>query len=460
MGELGAIHSFLESASGIVWGPVLLILLVGTGIYLTLRLGFLQFKTLPYALKLAFKPGKKQEKEKGDISHYQALTTALAATIGTGNIAGVATAVVLGGPGAVFWMWITAVFGMATKYAEAILAVKYRVEGKDGKMSGGPMYYLERGLKQKWLGVLFAIFGALAAFGIGNMVQSNTVSDVMDSTFNVNPWITGILLTIFSALVIVGGIKSIGRVTAFFVPIMAIFYVLGALIIIFLNADLVPAAFGLIFSDAFSANAVGGGILGTVIRYGVARGVFSNEAGLGSAPIAAAAARTDYPGRQALVSMTQVFIDTILVCTMTGLTIVMAYGQEYAGLDGADLTTNAFQVFLGDTGMYIVTLGVIFFAFSTIVGWSYYGEKCFGYLTGNRAMTAYRVIFVAFVLIGAIAQLDTVWLFADVMNGLMAFPNLIGLLLLSGVVAAETKKFLKVAKEEKEEEKRARYNNS
>ncbi|WP_101846122.1 alanine/glycine:cation symporter family protein [Halobacillus sp. Marseille-P3879] len=457
MGQLGAIHSFLEAASGFVWGPVLLILLVGTGIYLTLRLGFLQFKTLPYALRLAFKPGKEQKNEEGDISHYQALTTALAATIGTGNIAGVATAVVLGGPGAVFWMWITAVFGMATKYAEAILAVKYRVTDKNGKMSGGPMYYLEKGLKQKWLGVLFALFGACAAFGIGNMVQSNTVSDVMDSTFNINPWVTGVLLTVFAALVIIGGIKGIGRVTAFFVPIMAIFYVLGALIIIFLNFDLVGTAFGTIFSDAFSANAVGGGLLGTVIRYGVARGVFSNEAGLGSAPIAAAAARTDYPGRQALVSMTQVFIDTILVCTMTGLTIVMAFGTDYAG-DGADLTTSAFQVFLGDIGMYIVTFGVIFFAFSTIVGWSYYGEKCFGYLTGDRGIPFYKIIFVLFVLVGAVAQLDTVWLFADVMNGLMAFPNLIGLLLLSGVVAAETNKFLKVAKQEKEEEKRARYN--
>ncbi|MFG6149820.1 alanine/glycine:cation symporter family protein [Halobacillus sp. B23F22_1] len=457
MGKVGAIHSFLDAASAFVWGPVLLILLVGTGVYLTLRLGFLQFKTLPYALKLAFKPGKQQKDEKGDISHYQALTTALAATIGTGNIAGVATAVVLGGPGAVFWMWITAVFGMATKYAEAILAVKYRVTDKNGKMSGGPMYYLERGLKQKWLGVLFALFGACAAFGIGNMVQSNTVSDVMDSTFSINPWITGILLTIFAALVIIGGIQGIGRVTAFFVPIMAVFYVVGALIIIILNLDLVGPAFGTIFSDAFSANAVGGGILGTVIRYGVARGVFSNEAGLGSAPIAAAAARTDYPGRQALVSMTQVFIDTILVCTMTGLTIVMAFGTDYNS-DGADLTTSAFQLFLGDMGMYIVTFGVIFFAFSTIVGWSYYGEKCFGYLTGDRALPVYKIVFVLFVLVGAVAQLDTVWLFADVMNGLMAFPNLIGLLLLSGVVAAETNRFLKVAKQEKEEEKRERAN--
>ncbi len=455
MEDRGVIYEFLSWASGIVWGPVLLFLLVGTGIYLTLRLGFLQFKTLPYALKLAFKPSKSQKGEKGDISHYQALTTALAATIGTGNIAGVATAVVLGGPGAVFWMWISALFGMATKYAEAILAVKYRVTGKDGQMSGGPMYYLERGLKAKWLGVCFAIFGAVAAFGIGNMVQSNSVSDVMETTFSVPTWVTGIILTFFAGLVLLGGIKSIGKVTAFFVPIMAVFYIIGGLIIIVLNFDLVPEALGTIFSDAFSANAVGGGILGTVIRYGVARGVFSNEAGLGSAPIAAAAARTDYPGRQALVSMTQVFIDTIIVCSITGLTIVMA-GEYGGGLEGADLTSESFEVFLGDIGAYVVTLGLIFFAFSTIVGWSYYGEKCFGYLTGGRGINAYKAVFVLFVLVGSVAQLDTVWKFADVMNGLMAFPNLIGLLLLSGVVAAETNKFLKVAKQEKAEEKRAR----
>ncbi|MGP4060793.1 alanine/glycine:cation symporter family protein [Halobacillus sp. H74] len=453
-------HDFLSYLSGIVWGPVLLILLVGTGVYLTLRLGFLQFKTLPYALKLAFKPGKEKKKEeKGDISHYQALTTALAATIGTGNIAGVATAVVLGGPGAVFWMWITAVFGMATKYAEAVLAVKYRIQGKNGEMSGGPMYYLSRGLKTRWLGqplgMLFAIFGAVAAFGIGNMVQSNSVSDVMEGTFNVPTWVTGIILTALAGLVLLGGIKSIGRVTAFFVPIMAIFYVIGALIILILNYNMVLPAFGTIFNDAFTASALGGGLLGTVIRYGVARGVFSNEAGLGSAPIAAAAARTDYAGRQALVSMTQVFIDTIIVCTMTGLTIVMA-GQYKGGLDGADLTSTSFQIFLGDIGSYIVTIGLVFFAFSTIVGWSYYGEKCFGYITKQRGIGLYKIIFVAFILIGSIAQLDTVWVFADVMNGLMAFPNLIGLLLLSGVVASETNKFLKVAKKERQQEKEQR----
>ncbi|GGD04680.1 transporter [Thalassobacillus devorans] len=451
----------LSSISGVVWGPVLLILLVGTGVYLTLRLGFLQFSALPYALKLAFSPGKQDKKSKGDISHYQALTTAMAATIGTGNIAGVATAVVLGGPGAVFWMWITAIFGMATKYAEAILAVKYRITDKNGNMSGGPMYYLDRGLKMKGLGktlgILFAIFGAIAAFGIGNMVQSNSVSDALDATFSIPTWVTGLILTALAGLVLLGGIKSIGKVTAFFVPIMAIFYVIGALIIIFTNFHLVPAAFGTIFTDAFSGNAVAGGLLGTAIRYGVARGVFSNEAGLGSAPIAAAAAKTDYPGRQALVSMTQVLIDTIIVCTMTGLTIVMAGQYGNGDLEGADLTTASFSIFLGDIGGYIVSLGLVFFAFSTIVGWSYYGEKCFGYLTKDRALPLYKIAFVLFVFVGAVQELGIVWTFADIMNGLMAFPNLIGLLLLSGVVASETKRFLKVAKEEKRQEKQSSY---
>lgn len=443
--------SIVSEISGYIWGPPLLILLVGTGIYLTIRLGFLQFKALPYALKLAFSR-EQDKKSKGDISHYQALTTAMAATIGTGNIAGVATAVVMGGPGAVLWMWITALLGMATKYAEAILAVKYRVTNDKGQISGGPMYYLEKGLKAKWLGVLFAIFGAIAAFGIGNMVQSNTVSDVLNASFSFPKWATGIALAVLAALVILGGIKSIGRVTAFFVPIMAAFYIIGGIIIIILNFDLVPSAISLIFTDAFTGSAIGGGILGSVIRYGVARGVFSNEAGLGSAPIAAAAARTDYPGRQALVSMTQVFIDTILVCSITGITLVMA--DLYAGgLNGAELTSASFAFFLGDVGSYIVTIGTIFFAFSTIVGWSYYGEKCFSYLFKDKLIPYYRALFVLLIFYGAVETLDVIWGIADIMNGLMAFPNLIGLLGLSGVVVAETNRFLKVAKEEKQQKK-------
>lgn len=446
----------LNDVSSFVWGPPLLILIVGTGIYLTLRLGFLQIRALPLALVNAFSPKKQDKVSQGDISHYQALTTAMAATIGTGNIVGVATAVVAGGPGAVFWMWITAVFGMATKYAEAVLAVKYRVVNSKGEMAGGPMYYLERGLNAKWLGVTFAIFGSIAAFGIGNMVQSNSVSDAAQSAFNVPTWVTGIILTVLAALVILGGIKSIGKVTAYFVPIMALFYVLGGLVIIVMNFDIVPAAINLILTDAFSAEAVGGGILGTVIRYGVARGVFSNEAGLGSAPIAAAAARTDYPGRQGLVSMTQVFIDTIIVCSITGITIVMA-DLHQGGLEGAPLTEQSFSAFLGTPGAYIVSISIIFFAFSTLVGWSYYGEKCFNYLfKSEKAVTLYRVVWVAVVFIGAVALIDVVWLMADIMNALMAVPNLIGLIGLSGVVAYETKRFMKVAKEEKEENRKAK----
>ncbi|WNF23730.1 sodium:alanine symporter family protein [Mesobacillus jeotgali] len=442
-------EDWIGKISGWVWGPPLLILLVGTGIYLTFRIGFLQMRLLPYSLKLAF--SKKQDKRsEGDISHFQALMTALAATVGTGNIAGVATAIFTGGPGAVFWMWITAFFGMATKYAEAVLAVKYRVEDEDGEMSGGPMYYLERGLGQKWLGVLFALFGAVAAFGIGNLVQSNSVASVVQSTFSVPAWVTGLVLTIFTALALIGGIKSIGKVTALFVPVMAAFYLLAGLIVMTMNFDLVPAAVALIFTDAFTGEAVAGGALGTVIRMGVARGVFSNEAGLGSAPIAAAAAKTDLPGRQALVSMTQVFIDTIVICSITGITIVM--GGLYTGdTTAADLTSATFAKFLGQTGSVIVAIGLLFFASSTIIGWSYYGEKCFSYLFSKSVVLYYRIAFVAAVFIGAISQLEVVWGVADVMNGLMAFPNLVGLLGLSGVVVVETRNILNAIKEEKNE---------
>lgn len=443
---IGAVNDF-------VWGTPTLILIVGTGLYLTIRLGFLQFRTLPYALRLAFSPGKQDSKSKGDISHYQALTTAMAATIGTGNIVGVATAVVLGGPGAVFWMWLSALFGMATKYGEAILAVKYRVTNSKGEMSGGPMYYLEHGLKAKWLGILFALFGAIAAFGIGNMVQSNSISTSIESSFNVPTWVTGFVLTILIALVILGGIKSIGKVTALFVPIMAVFYIIGGIIIMIMNYDIVPQTIGLIFNDAFTGSALGGGVLGTVIRYGVARGVFSNEAGLGSAPIAAAAAKTDYPGRQALVSMTQVFIDTIIVCSITGITIVMGGMYKDGNLEGAPLTAASFSKYIGPYGEYVVTLGIIFFAFSTIVGWSYYGEKCFAYLINDKAIPYYRIAWVLAIMYGAVEQLDIVWDIADTMNALMAFPNLIGLLGLSGVIAYETKRFVKVSKEERAQEK-------
>ncbi|PLR96108.1 alanine/glycine:cation symporter family protein [Bacillus sp. T33-2] len=446
-----SLQEWIGKISGWVWGPPLLVLIVGTGLYLTVRIGFLQLRLLPYSLKLAF-TRKQDHNAEGDISHFQALMTALAATVGTGNIAGVATAVFTGGPGAVFWMWITAVVGMATKYAEAVLAVKYRIVDKDGEMSGGPMYYLERGLGQKWLGVLFAFFGAIAAFGIGNMVQSNSVAEVVKSTFSVPTWATGIVLTIFTALVILGGIKSIGRVTSFFVPIMALFYLIAGLVVMVMNLGLIPDALALIFTDAFTGEAVAGGAIGTVIRWGVARGVFSNEAGLGSAPIAAAAAKTDLPGRQALVSMTQVFIDTIVICSITGLTIVM--GGLYNGdTNAAELTTITFEKFLGSSGSIVVAIGLLFFASSTIIGWSYYGEKCFSYLFSKKIVIYYRIAFVIAVFFGAVSQLNVVWGIADIMNGLMAIPNLIGLLGLSGVVVAETRSIVNTIKQEKAQQR-------
>lgn len=443
-----------STVNGIVWGPPMLILLVGTGIILTFRLKALQFSNLLYAHKMIF---KKNEGVEGDITNYQALTTALAATIGTGNIAGVATAIATGGPGAVFWMWVTGLVGMATKYAEAVLAVKYREKDKRGEMAGGPMYYIEKGLGLKWLAVLFAFFGAIAAFGIGNMVQANSVADAIYTTFGVQHWITGLILVIFTGIVLLGGIKSIGKVTAYIVPIMAVFYILGGSVVIILNAAYVPAAFASIFSDAFTGNAVAGGALGTVIRYGVARGVFSNEAGLGSAPIAAAAARTDHPVRQALVSMTQTFIDTLVVCSFTALSILSSglvgtiNPDTGAAYTGAALTTVAFNEAIPGIGGIIVAVGIVFFAYSTILGWSYYGEKCLEYLVGEKGVIFYRVIFVSFIMVGALSGLQFIWDLADTMNGLMALPNLIGLLGLSGIVVKETKDYMETikAKEEK-----------
>src|SRR5699024_738866 len=330
----------LSKVSDFIWGPPLLILLVGTGIFLTARLGIIQLRLLPYSLKLVFSRNH-DKKSDGDISHFQALMTAMAGTVGVGNIVGVATAVTLGGPGAIFWMWLAGFFGMATKYGEAILAVKYRVKDSHGQMAGGPMYYLERGLKQKWLGVLFAIFGALAAFGIGNGTQSKAVADVMYDNFSVPYCVSGIALVIFAGAVILGGIKSIGRVTAFFVPIMVVFYIIAGLIVLIMNIELVPETFGIIFEAAFSSESAAGGAVGAAIRFGIARGLFSNEAGLGSAPIAAAAAKTDIPGRQALVSMTQVLFDTIFICSITGITIVMSGKWEDSSIDAGALTASA-----------------------------------------------------------------------------------------------------------------------
>lgn len=440
------LNNVLNQLSGIVWGPITLILIVGCGIWLTVRLGFLQFRMLPFALGQIFnKPSSAEEAErnKGDISHFAALMTALSATIGTGNIAGVATAVVLGGPGAVFWMWITAIFGMATKYAEAILAVKYRVVNAKGEMSGGPMYYIERGLNMKWLAMIFAVLGALASFGIGSSVQSNSVASAVAQSYEINVWVTGIVLTIFTAFVLLGGIKGIARASSVIVPLMALIYVVGGLWIMIANYDLIGTAFAKIFTLAWGNEAVAGGLIGAIIRYGVARGVFSNEAGMGSAPIAAAAAKTDHPARQAFVSMTGTFIDTIIVCTITGVVLVMGLELVDAGdRTGAALTTFTFDALLPGIGSHVVALGLIFFAYSTILGWSYYGEKCVTYAFGEWATWPYRVIYTLSVLVGAVVSLDLVWAFADVFNGLMALPNVIGLFLLTGVVVSETNDFL------------------
>ena len=443
---MDALKNFFDTLGGWVWGPAMLVLLVGTGIWLTLMLRGLQFSMLWFALKQAFKPhGKKEDgsDHEGDISHFGALMTALSATIGTGNIAGVATAVVLGGPGAVFWMWITAIFGMATKYGEGVLAVKYRVVNKKGEMSGGPMYYIERGLNMKWMALLFALFGTIASFGIGSSVQSNSVAMSIKSSFNIDPWITGVVLTVLTGVVILGGIKSIAKAASIIVPCMAIFYVVGGLVIIVLHIDMLWPAVDTILTEAFNFSAAAGGMAGAAIRYGVARGVFSNEAGMGSAPIAAAAAKTDHPVRQGLVSMTGTFLDTIIVCSITGIVLVMGIlsSQSPAGETGAALTTHTFNNMLPGPGGWIVTFGLIFFAYSTILGWCYYGEKCAAYVFGDGFVPAYRVIYVITVMLGTVASLDLVWSAADTFNGLMAIPNLIALLLLSKVILKETKDF-------------------
>ena len=435
----------LGTISGYVWGLPLIILLVGTGIYLTIILKGLQFRTLFSSLYLAFVKRKEDGHGQGDISHFQALMTALAATVGTGNIAGVATAIAAGGPGGLFWMWVTGFFGMATKYSEAVLAVKYRETDAMGTMSGGPMYYIEKGLKSKPLAVLFALFASISAFGTGNMIQANSVADAVKTTFNIPHWITAVFLVLITGLVVMGGIKNIARATSAIVPLMILFYVTGAVIILIIYYEKIPEAFSLIFYHAFNPTAAAGGFAGSAvmltIRMGVSRGILSNESGLGSSPIAAAAAKTNEPVRQALVSMTQTFIDTIVVCTMTGL-VLLVTGVWSNGMTAAALTEHAFSVGLpGGFGGHIVTIGLIFFAYSTILGWCYYGEKSMEYLLGEKSVKPYRVVFLAAVFTGAVARLDLVWNFADIMNGLMAFPNLVGLVLLGGVVAAETKKY-------------------
>lgn len=420
----------------------MLTLLVGTGLYLTILLKGLQFRALPLAFKLIW---HRDHGHDGDITHFAALMTALAATVGIGNIVGVATAISLGGPGAVFWMWMTGLVGMVTKYSEAVLAVKYREKGEHG-MRGGPMYYLSKGAGLPRLGWLFAVFTALATFGIGDMTQANATAKIFEATFHIPPWITGVVLMVLTALVILGGIRSIGKFTSILVPFMIFGYVGSALLVLALNVSEIPAAVALIFQHAFAPMAATGGFAGatvaTAMRFGIARGVFSNESGLGSAPIAAAAARTHDPVKQALVSMTQTFIDTLVVCTMTALVILTASSWTQ-GVSAGQLTSASFGESLGTAGEVIVALSTSLFAYSTLIGWNYYGEKAIEYLLGARSIRVYRIIFIACVIVGAMMDLEFVWNFSDLMNGMMALPNLIGLLLLSKVIKEETDRYFK-----------------
>ena len=438
------IESILSAIDSFIWGAPLLILLSGTGLYLTLRLGFIQIRYLPRALGYLF---KKDKGGKGDVSSFAALCTALAATIGTGNIVGVATAVQAGGPGAIFWMWLVALLGMATKYAECLLAVKYRVRDKNGFMAGGPMYYIERGLGIKWLAKLFALFGVMVAFfGIGTFPQVNAITHAMQDTFNIPVLVTAIVVTLLVGLIILGGVKRIATASSVIVPFMAILYVTTSLVIILLNIEKVPDAILLIIDSAFNPQAALGGAVGLTvmkaIQSGVARGIFSNESGLGSAPIAAAAAQTREPVRQGLISMTGTFLDTIIVCTMTGIVLVLTGAWNNPELAGATVTNYAFSQGLGvSIGATIVTVGLLFFAFTTILGWCYYGERCFVYLVGIRAIKIYRLTYIILVGLGAFLHLNLIWIIADIVNGLMAFPNLIALIGLRKVVIEETKDY-------------------
>ncbi|MEZ9711024.1 sodium:alanine symporter [Vibrio breoganii] len=441
-----SLHSVLQSIDNFVWGPPLLILLVGTGVYFTFSLGLIQFRHLPTALKMVFtKSG--DSKSKGDVSAFAALCTALSATIGTGNIVGVATAIKLGGPGALFWMWLAALFGMATKYAECLLAVKYRTTDDKGGMLGGPMYYLRDGVKSPLLATLFAVFAlGVALFGIGTFPQVNAILDASEVTLGADRTMAAIILTVLVAMVTLGGIKSISRVAGKVVPTMAVIYIVSCLGILVNNSDQILSAIELVVVSAFTPTAASGGFFGAsvmlAIQSGIARGVFSNESGLGSAPMAAAAAKTDSCARQGLISMTGTFFDTIIICTMTGLALIIT-GAWQTDLAGAMMTTHAFAVGLNaDTlGPILVSVGLLFFAFTTILGWNYYGERCVVYLFGTKAILPYKVLFIALVFSGAFMKLDMIWLIADIVNGLMAVPNLIGLIALRQVVIAETKLF-------------------
>ena len=435
----------LDTVSGIVWGPITLSLLLGVGIYLTFGLKAFPITNMAYGFRSLFKKDGKQSD--GDISSFQSLMTALSATVGTGNIAGVATAIFLGGPGAIFWMWVTALFGMATKYCEAFLAIYFRERNSKNNIVGGPMYYIKNGLDKKYhfLAYLFAAFGMVAAFGIGNGVQVNSVSQVINIEFGVSQSIIGFTIAVLVAFVILGGIKSIGNVASKLVPIMSLLYVLGGLIIIIDNYSLIPKMFFLIINSAFTETAATGGFAGATIsmavRFGVSRGVFSNEAGLGSSPIAHAAAQTNNPAKQGSISMLEPLIDTLIVCSITAF-VVLISGEWLSGINGAALTTSAFDQGLPIFGKYIVIFGLILFAFSTIIGWSYYGEKCAEFIFGEKVIPIYRLLWIIVIPFGAIIKLNLVWLIADIMNGLMAIPNLIALILLSPLVFSKTRKLL------------------
>lgn len=435
---------FFNALDNLVWGPPLLILLVGTGIYLSTRLGFLQIIRLPKAFKLIF---TKSDGE-GDISSFAALATALAATIGTGNIVGVATAIKTGGPGALFWMWVAAFFGMATKYAEGLLAIKYRTQDDNGNISGGPMYYIVNGMGKKWkpLAIFFAIAGILVAFlGIGTFSQVNSITSSLQNSFGFSPEIVSIIIAIIVAIIIFGGIQSISKVSESVVPFMAILYILATLTVIFAHYDNIIPAISQVFKGAFTGTAAVGGFAGAAVKEaiqkGIARGVFSNESGLGSAPIAAAAAKTNEPVEQGLISMTGTFIDTLIICTLTGLSIIVTGQWTVKGLEGAPLTQAAFSTVFGSVGSIALTLCLVLFAFTTILGWSYYGERCFEFLFGTKGIWLYRSIFILMVAAGGFLKLDLIWIIADIVNGLMALPNLIAVLALSPVIFRETKKY-------------------
>jgi alanine or glycine:cation symporter, AGCS family len=451
-----SLDDFLQKLEGIIWGAPLIILLFAVGIYLTVVLKGVQFRYLFYSLKLSF--SRHDDAAEGDISHFQALMTALAATIGIGSITGVATAIKAGGLGALFWLWVSALLGMATKYSEAILAVKYRTVDEKGEMCGGPMYYLKRGLGMKKMAIFFALMAAITALGTGNMVQANSVSAALKDLTGMSGIYTGIVLSILTGIALFGGIKSIGRVSSYLVPVMAVFYIGGGLLVLSLKAAAIPAAFAEIFRTAFTGQAAFGGFAGSTImlavQYGVSRGIFSSEAGLGSAPIAAAAAKTDVPGRQALVSMSGVFITSIIVCSITGLAVAVTgvlgeYGPNGAPLDGSVMIIKAFDAVIPGGG-YVVTFSLMLFAYSTILGWAYYGEKSMEFLAGEKIVPFYRIVYTLILIPGATLGLGVVWSFANVMNGLMAFPNLIGLFGLSKVTATETEAFTELIKQEKE----------